>query len=301
MVLTPLFRWFEEWINVFREQKPLQPPATVTGFLWHYLGQSRAPFFAMLVVGGLAPLVEAGLFYFVGRLVDVLDALPAQKSWQIVWDQAGYELLFMAFVVMIARTIIIALTAMLDAQTVTPHFYNLVRWQAHRHVSRQSYTFFQNDFAGRIANKVWQAGQATGDLLGNFIEVIWFVIVYSITTLALVGTLDWRLAGLVVLWMVGFAVLARTYLPSIRKYAEATAEAGSMVNGRIVDSYSNIQALKLFSPDGDDAFIRATSAAGVSEGFTAFIKPATPAASDSCCTTPTSEMSLISCTTSRLG
>jgi ATP-binding cassette subfamily B multidrug efflux pump len=256
MSLTPLFRWFEEWINVFREPRTLQPPTTVTGFLWHYLGQARAPFFAMLAVGGLAPLVEAGLFYFVGRLVDVLDALPEQKSWAVVWDQAGYELLFMAFVVMIGRTLVIAMTAMLDAQTITPHFYNLVRWQAHRHVSRQSYTFFQNDFAGRIANKVWQAGQATGDLLGNFIEVVWFVIIYSITTLALVGTLDWRLAGLVVVWMLGFAVLARTYLPSIRKYAEATAEAGSMVNGRIVDSYSNIQALKLFSPDGDDAFIR---------------------------------------------
>ena len=256
MTLSRIFHFFETWIDVFREPRTLQPPTSVAGFLWHYLGQSKAPFAAMLVVGGLAPLVEAGLFYFVGRLVDLLDGLPEQKTWQIVWDSAGYELLFMAFVVMIARTLVVALTAMLDGQTVTPHFYNLVRWQAHRHVSRQSYTFFQNDFAGRIANKVWQAGQATGDLLGNFIEVIWFVIVYSITTLALVGTLDWRLAALVIIWMIGFAILARIFLPSIRKYAEATAEAGSMVNGRIVDSYSNIQALKLFSPDGDDSFIR---------------------------------------------
>jgi len=255
-LLDPIYRRFEEWIDVFRPPATLMPPTTVTGFLWHFLSQAKSAFFFMLLVGGLAPLVEAGLFYFVGRLVDLLDTLPAERSWQVLWDHAGAELLFMAFVVMIGRTLVVALTALLDGQTVTPHFYNLVRWQAHRHVSRQSFTFFQNDFAGRIANKVWQSGQATGDLLGNFIEVIWFVIVYSITTLALVGGLDWRLAGLVIVWMAGFGILARIFLPSIRKYAEATAEAGSMVNGRIVDSYSNIQTLKLFSPDGDDSFIR---------------------------------------------
>ncbi len=144
----------------------------------------------------------------------------------------------------------------MDEQTIVPGFFNLVRWQAHRHVSRQSYAFFQNDFAGRIATKVWQAGQVTGDLMESFIEVVWFMIVYTVTTLALVAGLDWRLAGLVVIWIAAFGWLAKIYLPSIRKHAEATAEAGSMINGRIVDSYSNIQALKLFSADGDDRYIR---------------------------------------------
>ncbi|TIX05462.1 MAG: ABC transporter ATP-binding protein, partial [Mesorhizobium sp.] len=123
---------------------------------------------------------------------------------------------------------------------ITPGFYNLVRWQAHRHVSRQSYAFFQNDFAGRIATKVWQAGQATGDLMESFIEVIWFMIVYTVTTLALVAGLDFRLAVLVVIWIAAFGFLAKRYLPAIRRHAEATAEAGSMINGRIVDSYSNV-------------------------------------------------------------
>lgn len=255
-MLDAIFRRFEDWIDVFRQPASWQPPATVTGFLWHYLSQAKPVFFLMLLVGGLLPLVEAGMFYFVGRVVDLLDSLPTERSWQRLWVHAGPDLLFMALVVMIGRTLVVAVTAMLDGQTVTPHFYNLVRWQAHSHVSRQSYTFFQNDFAGRIANKVWQAGQATGDLLGNFVEVVWFVIIYSATTLALVGGLDWRLAGLVIIWMICFAVLARLFVPSIRKYAEATAEAGSMVNGRIVDSYSNMLALKLFSPDGDDHFIR---------------------------------------------
>ncbi|QDC03148.1 ABC transporter ATP-binding protein [Mesorhizobium sp. 8] len=256
-MLDPLYRRFEDWVSPFREPANLRPPSSVAGFIWHYVGQARLAFFAMLVIGGIAPLVEAGLFYFVGRLVDILDQLPAgERNWEALWNAAGRELVFMIVVVLVVRTIIVGLSALVDEQTIVPGFFNLVRWQAHRHVSRQSYAFFQNDFAGRIATKVWQAGQATGDLMESFIEVVWFMIVYTVTTLALVAGLDWRLAALVVIWIAAFGWLAKFYLPSIRKHAEATAEAGSMINGRIVDSYSNIQTLKLFSADGDDRYIR---------------------------------------------
>ncbi|KQZ87077.1 multidrug ABC transporter ATP-binding protein [Mesorhizobium sp. Root157] len=255
-LFDPLYRRFENWVSPFREPAKLRPPSTVAGFIWHYVGQARFAFFAMLVIGGIAPLVEAGLFYFVGRLVDILDQLPAERSFAVLWDAAGWELVFMIVVVLVIRTLVVALSALVDEQTITPGFYNLVRWQAHRHVSRQSYAFFQNDFAGRIATKVWQAGQATGDLMESFIEVVWFMLVYTVTTLALVAGLDWRLAALVMVWIVAFGFLAKLYLPAIRKHAEATAEAGSMINGRIVDSYSNVQTLKLFSADGDDRYIR---------------------------------------------
>lgn len=268
MRLDALFRRFEEWIDPFREPADLRPPPTVARFLWHYIGQAKGAFLFSLVIGGFAPLIEAALFYFVGRLVDILDTMPPERSWASLWDAAGYELLFMAFVVLIARTVIVSLTSLMDSQTIVPHFYNMVRWQAHRHVSRQSYTFFQNDFAGRIATKVWQTGQAVGDLQGAFIDVIWFVIVYSVTTLALVASLDWRLAALVIIWMTVFGILARLYLPSIRKYAEASAEAGSMINGRIIDGYSNIQPIKLFSPDGDDRFIH--------DGFNSYLNTMRP-------------------------
>ncbi|ODT05542.1 MAG: multidrug ABC transporter ATP-binding protein [Mesorhizobium sp. SCN 65-20] len=255
-MMNKIYDWFENWVYPFREPKNLRPPSSVRGFLWHYVGQARFAFFAMLVIGGIAPLVEAGLFYFVGRLVDILDQMPADRSWESLWAHAGPELLFMAVTVLVIRTIVVGLSALVDEQTITPGFYNLVRWQAHRHVSRQSYSFFQNDFAGRIATKVWQAGQATGDLMESFIEVVWFMIVYTVTTLAVVAGLDWRLAALVVVWIVAFGFLAKRYLPTIRKHAEATAEAGSMINGRIVDSYSNVQTLKLFASDGDDRYIR---------------------------------------------
>ncbi|RWH36710.1 MAG: ABC transporter ATP-binding protein [Mesorhizobium sp.] len=255
-MMKAVYRWFESWVYPFREPANLRPPASVGGFLWHYVGQAKLAFFAMLIIGGIAPLVEAGLFYFVGRLVDILDQLPGERSWHALWAAAGPELLFMGAVVLIIRTLVVGLSALVDEQTITPGFYSLVRWQAHRHVSRQSYAFFQNDFAGRIATKVWQAGQATGDLMESFIEVVWFMIVYTVTTLALVAGLDLRLAALVVIWIVAFGWLARLHLPAIRKHAEATAEAGSMITGRFVDSYSNVQTLKLFAADRDDRYIR---------------------------------------------
>lgn len=255
-MMTAVYRWFENWVYPFREPANLRPPYGVGAFLWHYVGQAKLAFFAMLVIGGITPLVEAGLFYFVGKLVDILDQLPGERSWHALWTAAGPELLFMAAVVLVIRTLVVGLSALVDEQTITPGFYNLVRWQAHRHVSRQSYAFFQNDFAGRIATKVWQAGQATGDLMESFIEVVWFMIVYTVTTLALVAGLDLRLALLVVIWISAFGFLAKLYVPAIRKHAEATAEAGSMITGRIVDSYSNVQTLKLFSADGDDRYIR---------------------------------------------
>ena len=187
--MKAVYRWFENWVYPFREPADLRPPSSTGGFLWHYVGQARLAFFAMLVIGGVAPLVEAGLFYFVGRLVDILDQAHGQRSWQALWDAAGWELVFMVAVVLVIRTMVVALSALVDEQTITPGFYNLVRWQAHRHVSRQSYSFFQNDFAGRIATKVWQAGQATGDLMESFIEVVWFMIVYTVTSAGWPGSI----------------------------------------------------------------------------------------------------------------
>ncbi len=255
-MMTPVYRLFESWVDPFREPANLRPPSSVAGFIWHYVGQARTAFFVMLVIGGLSPLVEAAVFYFVGRLVDVLDAQSHVRSWSALIRADGGELLFMLLVVLVVRTLVMALAALVDEQTITPGFYNLVRWQAHRHVSRQSYAFFQNDFAGRIATKVWQAGQATGDLMESFITVVWFMLVYTVTTLGVVAHLDLRLAGLVILWIAGFALIAKIYLPNIRKNAEATAEAGSMITGRIVDSYSNIHTLKVFAADGDDTYVR---------------------------------------------
>ncbi|MEN5297934.1 ABC transporter ATP-binding protein [Brucella sp. TWI559] len=257
--MKAVYSLFERWVDPFREPDKLRPPSTTLAFLWHYARQAKWPLAASLVVGGLLPLVEAGLFYFTGRLVDILDQSSrtgVERSWSALLQAAGPELLFMGITVLVIRFVVTGINTLLEGQTLSPGFYNMIRWQANSYVQRQSYAFFQNDFAGRIATKVWQAGQAAGDLIDSLIQVVWFMAIYSITTLVLVGQLDWRLAAAVIVWIVAFGLIARHYLPRIRENAEASAEAGSMINGRIVDSYTNIQTIKLNTVDDDERYMR---------------------------------------------
>jgi ATP-binding cassette subfamily B multidrug efflux pump len=254
---APLHRIFESWLDPFRAVDNLQPPASGPRFFWHYVSQAKLPFLALLVLGGAVALIEASLFYYVGRLVDILDAANQIEGWPGLIADNGPELVLMLVVVLGIRFFVTWLSAVVEEQTVNLGFYNLVRWQAYAHVIRQNLSFFQNDFSGAIASKVWQAGGAVGDFMVAALQVVWFIAVYAITTLILVSQLDWRLGAAVALWIATFSLLAWYYVPRMRKRSAVAAESASALTGRIVDSISNIQTLKLFSSqDEDDRFVR---------------------------------------------
>ena len=249
---------FEGWIDPFRPGAALRPPDSATSYILHFIRQAKLPFIALLVLGGLVALVEAALFYYVGRLVDILDASRQAGGWQNLWAQHGGELLTMLAVVVVIRFVITWLSAAVEEQAISIGFYNLVRWQAYAYVIRQSLGFFQNDFSGAIATKVWQSGGAVGDFMVALLQVAWYILVYALTTLVLVARLDWRLAAAIVLWIIVFAFMARHYVPRMRRASAAAAENASALTGRIVDSYANIQTLKLFgTAETDDAFVGA--------------------------------------------
>lgn len=255
-LLTPMHRLFETWIDPFQHKADLQPPRSTLRFFWHYINQAKLPFLSLLVLGGAVALVEAALFYYVGRLVDILDASNQAAGWGGIIASSGGELIGMLVVVLGVRFIITWLSAVVEEQTVNLGFYTLVRWQSYAHVIRQSLSFFQNDFSGAIASKVWQSGGAVGDFMVALLQVVWFIGVYAIATLVLVGQLDWRLAAAVGVWIVLFSGLAWYYVPRMRQRSALAAEAASALTGRIVDSYSNIQTLKLFgSSEEDDRFV----------------------------------------------
>ncbi len=257
MIMRAIFQLFENWIDPYRRSGDLQPPRETLGFILFYLRQAKAPFFAMLVVGGLVAMVEAGLFWSVGLLVDMLDSAPKEAGWDGLLAMHGGALAAMALFVLVGRMTVVALNALLEEQTIVPGFFNMMRWQAYVHVARQSLSFFQNDFSGRIVSKVWAGGQATGDLMVSLLQVVWFILIYALSTMALVAALDWRLAAVIAVWLVGFGFIARHFVPRIRHLARASAEASSMLNGRLVDSYANIQTLKLFGRETDnDHYVR---------------------------------------------
>jgi ATP-binding cassette subfamily B multidrug efflux pump len=231
MIFKPLLDLFEGWIDPFVRRSTYMPPNSTRKFLWHYVGQAKGAFAAMLALGGLVALLEAALFYFVGQLVDVLDVSEPSAGWDGLIGEHGATLAFMLFVVVIARFAVVTIAALVEEQAVVPGFFNLVRWQAYSHVSRQNLAFFQNDFAGRIVTKVWSAGQATGDFMVSLLQVVWFIMIYTVTTMALVAQLDWRLSALVLVWILIFGLLARFFVPRIRRHARASAEASAMLTG----------------------------------------------------------------------
>jgi ATP-binding cassette, subfamily B, multidrug efflux pump len=257
MAITQFFRFFETRIKPFAEKENLRPPEGTLAFIWFYVRQAKAPFFAMLVLGGMTAAIEAALFWFVGRLVDILATIDRAEGWRGLLAAHGWELGGMLVLIGLVRFLVTLATALVDQQIITPGFYNLVRWQSYRHVARQSLAFFQNDFAGRIVTKVWSGGQAAGDLVTSLMESVWFVCIYSVSMLTLIGGLDWRLAVLVLVWVAVFSALARYFVPRIRYHSRETAEAASMLNGRMVDAYSNIQTLRLFGrDDANDRYMR---------------------------------------------
>ena len=248
-----LFRTFETWIDPFAAIPKQDLPDEVGPFILYFLRQTRWPFVAFLVLGGLVGLIEAGLFYFVGVLIDILkDASP-----ETIWTEHGWLLATMAFIVLVIRTLALTSSALINNQTLEPSFFALVRWQSHRRVLRQSYRFFQDDFAGRIATKVMQSGQSLGDFLINLIQSIWFFTVFSITSIGLFAALDWRLALLLALWFAAYFGILAVTLPEVRRRSKIRSHARSSLNGRIVDSYTNIQTVKLFAgTDNEDLFGR---------------------------------------------
>jgi ATP-binding cassette subfamily B multidrug efflux pump len=264
MIIDRFFRYFESWIDPFADADGKPSSHGASAFLLRYVRQAKWPFVAMLGLGGAVAFMEVALFYFVGRLVDLLEGADAGAGWHGLVDRHGAELVVMLVVVLAGRLLVTPLVTLVEEQVVVPGFFNMVRWQAYTHIARQSLTFFQNDFAGRVVAKVWQSGQAIGDFMVSLLQVVWFIAIYTVTTLVLVARLDWRLAAVVAVWVAAFALIARYFVPRIRRLSRTTAESASMINGRLVDSYANIQTLKLFGgEDQNDHYIR--------QGFEQFI------------------------------
>lgn len=188
--------------------------------------------------------------------MDILTRFEADgkhsTGWSGLLGEFGSALFLMFFVVTLLRAAVVTFGALIEEQVIVPGFFMMMRWQSHKHVIGQSLSFFQNDLAGRISQKVFQSGMATGDMMISLLQVIWFVVVYAITTAGLLFALDWQLGLLIAIWMAAFYGIARYFIPKVRDHARKATESGSTVTGRMVDSYSNIQTVKLHSADNQD-------------------------------------------------
>ncbi|MFK2891129.1 ABC transporter ATP-binding protein [Dyella flagellata] len=238
-----MFRWFESLIDAFKDPVDTMPPKAVGRFYLFYLRQVWPVFAAAIVLGFGVAIVEVSLFGFVGRIVDMAKGVPGKDFFAI----HGRELLWMGFVALALRPLFIGAHDMLVNQAIVPSLTNRIRWQNHRYVIRQSLGFFQNDYAGRIANRIMQTGASLRESAAQIVDAIWYVAIYYGSAVVMFAHADWWLAMPLVVWLFGYVGTLYFFIPRTRKRSWAASEARSKLMGRIVDGYSNVLTLKLFS------------------------------------------------------
>ena len=232
-----------------------EPPPTdgLWPFYWQFIRQVRPLVAALFIFGGLIAMLDVTIPAFIGRVVGLVSTHAPADLLRDTWPQ----LLFMAGVMLLVRPLMLLGHVVLINQIVNPGMSNMVRWQNHWHVVRQSWTFFQNDFAGRIANRVMQTGPSLRESLVMAFDAAWYIVVYGSSALVLLASVDWRLAPPILLWFAGYAGILLYFVPRLRERSRAVSEMRSMMTGRVVDSYTNILTVKLFSRARDeDAFVR---------------------------------------------
>ncbi len=249
-----MFRWFETRVDPFQPYDvSAEMPKTLTGYFVAMLWPVRKVIAVTLILSAAVALLEMLMFRYVERLVDLMGTTtPAE-----FWAQHGAEIAVMACVVLFLRPIIDLMAILALNLTYLTPVAALVRWRAHRHLLRQSVGFFQNDFAGRIAQKVIQTGPAVGDAVYTVIDALAYSLFFVLGTFILLGGSDARLVIPFVIWLVAYIGIAWYIVPRSGRAAHAMSEARSAMTGRIVDSYTNIQTVKLFAhSDREDAYAR---------------------------------------------
>jgi ATP-binding cassette subfamily B multidrug efflux pump len=219
------------------------PPQGLLAFYRHFLGEHRALFAALFGVGLLLAVSDALVPVFVGRLVALVGADDRAAALR----EAALPLAAMAVAIVVLRPLLVLADLRLRHGTMVPAVTARIRWLSHQAVMRQGWTFFQDDFAGRIAGRVMGTAGALRESAEAAIRSVWYLAVYGSTTLALLAAADWRLAAPTAAWGAGFVLYLRHYVPRLRGVAAASAAAHSTLAGRIVDTYTNILTVRLFS------------------------------------------------------
>ncbi|KAF1692118.1 ABC transporter ATP-binding protein [Pseudoxanthomonas koreensis] len=238
-----MLRWFETRLDPYPAVPASQPPRTLYAFCRHYTRGAEPWLLLMALLTTAIAVTEVSLYAFTGSIVDRLSShTPATFL-----AEEGWNFALMALVVLVVMPGLNLLSAMVIHQTLLGNFPMRIRWRVHRYLLRQSMDYFQDEFAGRIATKLMQTSLAVRETVIKILDVGNYVIVYFGGALLVAAAADWRLMLPFAGWLLAYALLLRWAIPRLNKVAQAQADARSTMTGRIVDSYTNIATVKLFS------------------------------------------------------
>ena len=248
-----MFRLFERTLKPTATTGATEPPPGLVAFYWHFARQAKGLFIGLFAAGFVVAVLDVTVPVFIGRVVTLVTNTKPEELFTVAWPM----LAAMAAVLLVARPAAYMTQQLLMNQAIAANVSNRIRWQNHWHVVRQSWAFFQNDFAGRIATRVMQTGPAIRESLVALLTAVWFIIVYGASSLVLLASADPWLALPILVWFAAYIVMLRIFVPRMRDKSKVMSETRSMLTGRIVDTYTNIVTVKLFARAKDeDAYVR---------------------------------------------
>ncbi|RUO55649.1 ABC transporter ATP-binding protein [Pseudidiomarina homiensis] len=248
-----MFRWFENRLDPFPPITGEQPPSSLIAFCRYFTRGAWPYIFTTGVLMTLIALTEVWLFSFIGNIVDWLSV----QSRETFFTEQKWWLIGMTAIVLLGLPLLVVLHSLVTYQSLLGNYPMRIRWLVHNYLLRQSLTFYQDEFAGRIATKVMQTALAVRESVIKLFDVLNYVSVYFIGTVVIVASADWRLAMPLLVWLGCYLVLLRYFVPRLGQVATRQADARSVMTGRVVDSYTNIQTVKLFShAQRESAFAR---------------------------------------------
>ncbi|RYE53304.1 MAG: ABC transporter ATP-binding protein, partial [Hyphomicrobiales bacterium] len=238
-----LLRWFEQRLDPYPAGDPVEPPKGLLAFCLHYAHGAKKWLALMAAAAAGVAIGEIIIFGFIGDVVNWL----ADANRETFLQTDGWKLALMGAMVVLIVPGIALISTLTMHQTLLGNFPQRIRWMAHRYLIRQSMSYFQDEFAGRIGAKLMQTSLAVREVVMKLLDMLVYVTVYFTGAVILAAAADWRLAIPFLVWLAAYVALMVYFIPRMGKISQAQADARSMMTGRIVDSYTNIATVKLFS------------------------------------------------------
>ena len=238
-----IFKFFEKLVPALNSREPTQPPNTFIAFCLHYTEGYKCSLLFMSLLTIILAILEVSLFGFMGQLVDWLIT----KNPESLLKDEGSTLLIISLILLVLIPLLTLIHSLIGYQILFANYPMSIRWLTHRYLLKQSVSFYQDDFAGRIATKVMQTALAVRETIMKLLDVIIYILVYFISMVLMVSQADYRLAMPMLIWLGIYCGIQSYFIPRLRKAAIKQADARSTMIGRIVDSYTNISTVKLFA------------------------------------------------------
>ena len=238
-----MFKKFEGFTEAFPKDEPIQPPSGILAFCRHYTRGFEKPLLLLGLMSMTIAIIEVALFGYMGQLVDWLST--SNKETFLADNQS--TLIGLGVLLLVIMPVMIAIYSLLLHQTLLGNYPMSIRWLAHRYLLKQSLSFYQDDFAGRVATKVMQTSLAVRETVTKMVDVFVYVTVYFTAMLFMLAESDWRLMAPMLIWLFAYIGIQLHFVPKLKDVSSEQADARSLMTGRIVDSYTNIATVKLFS------------------------------------------------------